>query len=391
MRNWKIMALAAAVSTGTALLASCGGSSDNKSSDATKSARAAAPLAAKALTVGALGSRAQDRMGRVNKSAPPAPTMSAAAPEQDLNSAVARFQRGSATNGTSARATSAQALAASICTSGKVTPSGDTLVYENCEYVIGDSLYFEDGTITYASVDSGDSSSFTFSAGTAQKPYVLRESKIGTMKTPIFEMSITADVTGTNSGKVCASVYNVGYSTSTVKMTGEFRVKEYSGTVANADFTLKAAGLSEAVSVAKFDTAKCDPLDVTVTENGSIALTDHVSGTDASMVASNLAMHSVVGMNTDMQKILTTSLTGTVDVKSPCFTGSLTFTTIEDIVQLMDDGEADGCPIAGKLALSGSVVGTVKYTATGGVEIDNGSDGTVDQTFKSCEDANICS
>ena len=250
---------------------------------------------------------------------------------------------------------------------------------------------FEDGTITYSSVDSADSSSFTFSAGTAQKPYVLRESKIGTMKTPIFEMSITADVTGTNAGKVCASVYNVGYSTSTVKMTGEFRVKEYSGTVANADFTLKAAGLSEAVSVAKFDTAKCDPLDVTVTENGSIALTDHVTSTEMSMAASNLAMHSAVGTNTNMQKILTTSLTGTVDVKSPCFTGSLTFTTIENIVQLMDGDEADGCPIAGKLALSGSVVGTVRYTATGGVEIDNGSDGTVDQTFKSCEDANICS
>jgi len=392
MRKWKVLALATAVTTGIALLASCGGS-DSNNSDATKSARAAAPLAAKALTVASLGSQVQNRSGRLNKTVAAAPAAHAA-PASGLNAAVARFQRGSNASALSARTNTAQALTASPCTTGTATTTGNTTVYENCTYSVGNMMYFEDGTITVASVDLADSSTFNFDAGTTTKPYVFRESILvnGTMSMPVFEMSATAKITGTNTGKTCASEYGTGYANSIMNMNGEFRIKEYSGTAINEDFMLKTSGLSEVVAVAKFDMAKCDPMDVTVTENGLVALTDNVNSVNnMSMSATNLVMHAVASTNTAMQDVLTTSLTGTVEVASSCFTGSLTFATIEPIVQVLDEGEVDECPIAGKLAFSGSAVGTIKYTVTGGVEIDNGSDGSVDQSFKSCEDADICS
>ncbi len=395
MRNWKIVALATAVSAGIALLASCGGSSDSNSSGATKSARAAAPLTAQALNVATTGLQVRGIAGS-HRAVAAASTTSVSAPEQGLNAAVARFQRSANTKAINARATTAQGVMppTPTCTTGTVTVTGDTRVYENCEYTDGDMKIFEDGTITITSVESADGITFTLEAGTAQKPYVYRQSMMmsGAMAMPVFEMSIMGNVKGTNTGLLCNSIdNNIGYPNSTMNMDGEFRIKGYSAGVATHDFMLKATDLSE-VMIAKLG-SDCMLTDVTITENGAIEWTDHLNNVNnMSMTATNLVMHSVTSMDTAaQQKTTRTTLTGTMDVKSSCFTGSLTFATIEDIVQVVDDSEFDSCPIAGKLAISGSAVVTVRYTATGGVEIDNGSDGTVDQTFKSCEDANICS
>lgn len=393
MRNWKVLALATVVSTSVALLAGCGSSSDSTSNGATKSARAAAPLAATALDTGTLVSQLQKRI-TLPRTVAATPATSGSTAGQGLNAAVARFQNSGNVSAMSARETTTQGFMASTCTTGKVTMTGNTRVYENCEYTQGNKMFFEDGTITLSSVGSGDSSTFTFDAGTAQKPYVYRESMMmtGAMAMLVFEVSVTATVTGTNSGKMCNGGSNVGYSNSTMNMTGEFRIKEYLASgVASTDRTLKAANLSEVVAV-KSDPNNCMPTDITVTENGSIELADHLNSADSmSMKATNLVMHSVESTNTAMQQILTMSLTGTMDVTSSCFSSSLTFATVENIVYMLDDGEIDSCPIAGKLAISGSVVSTIKFTATGGVEIDLGSDGTVDQTFKRCEEAGLCS
>lgn len=401
MRNWKTLAIATGVFTSIALLASCGGGGgdDKPGPGATKSVRAATPLASMALEAAALGSGAQKgSLGSFQTRMVAGASTTRGSSEQSLNAAVARFQRSLGVNTVRARSTATtQAIAPSECASGgSVAVNGDTLVYTNCEDIYGDVKFFQNGTITYTSVDQAMSGTFTYQAGAGTTPYVYRISIInGATTQPVVEVSMLADVTGTSTNNICenSTFGEIGYANSTMSMTGEFRFKTYENGALIADGTLKATDLTQVITVAAYDTDCITPTDITLTENGGIQFTDHLDATNnTSMTVSGLVMHSVTSTNTASQKILTTSLNGSMTVTSPCFTGSLTFATAEDIVEVLDPltGEADGCPIAGKLVISGSMVGTVKYTSTGGVQIDNGNDGTVDQSFDSCEDADVC-
>ena len=399
MRKWKMLVIAAGVSTSIALLAGCGGGGDGTPSPgASKSARTAAPLAGKALDAASFGSDAQGgSLGSPKSRMVAAARATQGSSERSLNAAVGRFQRSSGANAVGVRTASTKAITPSECLSGgSVAVNGNTLVYANCEDIYGNTKFFQNGTITYTSVDAATNGTFTYTAGAGTTPYVYRISIInGATTQPEFEMSMLADVTGTSSGNICNNPTSgeIGYANSTMSMTGEFRFKAYANGALITDDTLKATGLTAVITVATYDADCITPTNITLTESGAIALTDNLdSANNTSMTVSGLVMNSVTSTNAATQQILTTSLSGSMTVTSPCFTGSLTFSTVENIVEIIDPttGEADGCPIAGKLVISGSVVGTVKYTATGGVEIDNGSDGTVDQTFTSCEDADVC-
>ncbi len=66
--------------------------------------------------------------------------------------------------------------------------------------------------------------------------------------------------------------------------------------------------------------------------------------------------------------------------------GATTIVTVEPIVVV---GGAD-CPTAGKVRVTFSDgTSLVTYTATGGIEIDLGDDGSVDETFDSCDDTGL--
>lgn len=394
MRNWKMLAIAVGVSTSIALLASCGGGGgdDKPSPGATKSVRSAAPLADMALSAASFGAGAQGgSLGSPQARMVAAARTTRGSSEQSLNTAVARFQRSSART----RTVGTQAIAPSECASGgSVVVNGDTLVYTNCEDIYGDTKFFQNGTLTYTSDDLATSGTFAYKAGAGTTPYVYRISIInGATTQPEFEMSMLADVSGASTVNMCETTTEIGYANSTMSMTGEFRFKTYANGTLIADDTLKATGLTQVITVAAYDPDCITPTDLTLTENGEIQFTDHLDATNnTSMKVSGLVLHSIISTNTANQKILTTSMSGSMTVTSPCFTGSITFATVENIVEVLDPltEEADGCPIAGKLVISGSVVGTVTYTSTGGVQIDNGSDGTVDQAFESCDDADVC-
>ena len=101
-------------------------------------------------------------------------------------------------------------------------------------------------------------------------------------------------------------------------------------------------------------------------------------------------------MNVDSLMVTKTAVTGgdafeidgTVTiVDSACFSGSLLFDTTTPL--FFPDGEAV-CPVSGEIDITGAVTGTVTYTAGGGIDIDEGSDGSVDQSFDDCEDAEAC-
>lgn len=68
--------------------------------------------------------------------------------------------------------------------------------------------------------------------------------------------------------------------------------------------------------------------------------------------------------------------------------GATTIVTVDPIVVV---GGAD-CPTAGKVRVTfADGTSSVTYTSTGGIEIDLGDDGSVDETFGSCDDSGLAS
>lgn len=48
------------------------------------------------------------------------------------------------------------------------------------------------------------------------------------------------------------------------------------------------------------------------------------------------------------------------------------------------------CTTFGEIKVSGDLTGTITNTSTGGVEIDNSGDGSVDEKYGSCSEAQSC-
>jgi hypothetical protein len=84
------------------------------------------------------------------------------------------------------------------------------------------------------------------------------------------------------------------------------------------------------------------------------------------------------------------SMNGTITVTSDCASGTFTISTPagdEPFIPL--DGP---CPVDGTiLVASGGTTTAVTFTSTGGVQIDEGNNGSIEQTFDDCEDSEVCS
>src|SRR5581483_3842067 len=82
------------------------------------------------------------------------------------------------------------------------------------------------------------------------------------------------------------------------------------------------------------------------------------------------------------------TLAGTIALTSPCASGTYTMTTESPL--FFPKGAA--CPVEGKVLIAGGGMTTsVTATSTGGVNIDEGNDGTIDKTFETCDGSDLCS
>jgi hypothetical protein len=80
------------------------------------------------------------------------------------------------------------------------------------------------------------------------------------------------------------------------------------------------------------------------------------------------------------------SLSGAFAIESSCHSTMISLSTVTP-VRVSDGGY---CSTAGSLAIDGDIKASISYTGTGGIEIDNGSDGTIETAFASCADSNAC-
>lgn len=84
------------------------------------------------------------------------------------------------------------------------------------------------------------------------------------------------------------------------------------------------------------------------------------------------------------------SMSGTISVDTDCSSGTFTISTpAGDEPFIPEDGS---CPTDGRFVVtSGSTTAAVIFTSTGGVQIDEGNDGSIEQTFDDCEASDVCS
>ncbi len=140
--------------------------------------------------------------------------------------------------------------------------------------------------------------------------------------------------------------------------------------------------LGSAMTVSSIDPITCEPSDYGVTETGSFALVDNLDVTkNFSLVISSsdplvLTVTSATGGEN-------TSVSGTFTVTSDCFTGTLTVATTTPLFT----PTGASCPTSGVITVTGDVIGTVTYTSTGGVHVD---DGTTTHDYTDCNEAEAC-
>lgn len=86
-------------------------------------------------------------------------------------------------------------------------------------------------------------------------------------------------------------------------------------------------------------------------------------------------------------------LTGTVTITSACVNGTFTITTPTPIFYPNSNSGEEVCPTAGVMVISGEGGTSTKitYNAGGSVSIDEGNDGSAEQTFPNCEALDVCS
>lgn len=138
----------------------------------------------------------------------------------------------------------------------------------------------------------------------------------------------------------------------------------------------------------------CTPGANTMTLNGGTTSTNNVNSESDVVTFTNFTMvmtpdtREINGVETDGD---TLSLNGTIEISSSC-TDATTFTITTPAGEEPFVPEDGSCPVDGKFIITngGNTVAVI-YTSTGGVQIDEGNNGSIDDTFASCDDAEgIC-
>lgn len=135
----------------------------------------------------------------------------------------------------------------------------------------------------------------------------------------------------------------------------------------------------------------CTPGANTITLNGGTTTTNSVNSQNDVVTFTNFTMvltpetRVINGVETDGD---TLSLNGTIEISSSCTDDTIfTITTTAGEEPFIPE-EGDSCPLDGRFIISngGSTVAVI-YTSTGGVQIDEGNNGSIDDSFASCDDA----
>ena len=274
-----------------------------------------------------------------------------------------------------------------MMTSGTTTTSTHT--YDNCieSYTdpdLGETVQtLTNGTIVFE--DSGQS--FSMKMGTSTTPYYMKITLLST-GTVFEESTATLTYTGVadpTSAVTCSTAFgsSTEYAKMTITMDGNMHSKGtdesgvYDDTVVATAFKLDMTNTIDAIT--------CDMTGGTIEESGALSYTNNLDSSDNISMTISVATPVTMIWNSAPGGE-TSTIAGTMNVATSCFSGSLTLATP---TPMFFPSETD-CPTAGEVTVSGSVNGSVVYTSTGGVQIKDSS-GAVVETYSSCDDIEVCS
>ncbi|MBI3803638.1 MAG: hypothetical protein HY282_07720 [Nitrospirae bacterium] len=269
-----------------------------------------------------------------------------------------------------------------VTTDDNNTPSNflddtTTSTYDNCT---------ESGTVTNGSLattflDNGLGLTFTYSN------YVIHSTFSGS----ISETAITGGLTFHSTTGTCgfegSSFTDNLTLTSKVDQTGDgtFEVN-----------TALAVNLTMTITEAHDAAPACTPGATTVDLNGGTRITSSSAAANQEVTFTDFKMvltPTTRTINNVDTKGETLSLNGAIAISSGC-TGSaattFTISTPEGEEPFVPKGKS--CPVSGRFLIAhGSSLLAVIYTPTGGVQVDEGNNGSIDTTFTSCKEAGLCS
>ncbi|MBI3607541.1 MAG: hypothetical protein HY207_06225 [Nitrospirae bacterium] len=143
----------------------------------------------------------------------------------------------------------------------------------------------------------------------------------------------------------------------------------------------------------EYDTTSCDDTTMTLTANGALSAVDNLDTThhnDFSAILTDFTLTETPATHDGVSGTEVT-MNGTVSVTSDCEAGTFTFTIATKTTLFEPDSSASGCPTEGEVVVSGGgATVSVIATSTGGVQFDLGGDGTIEEEFADCNDADIC-
>jgi hypothetical protein len=144
--------------------------------------------------------------------------------------------------------------------------------------------------------------------------------------------------------------------------------------------------------IQEYDTTDCHETTMTVTANGPLSAVDHVDTTghnDFSAILTDFKLTETPATHDGVSGTEVT-MNGAISVTSDCETGTFTVATTTPVFE--PDSSASGCPTEGEVLVSGGgATVSVIATATGGIQFDEGDDGSIEEEFADCNEADICS
>lgn len=355
-----------------------GGGGGTTTATGTKSASAGATAAQQAVLVGKVGlsSLASGaKAPKLNKSN-----------GGDFNALIASFTKD--LNGyrtkVAAFAPTTTALTCNVSGSGSGTydsATGDiTATYVKCinTDTATNVTEYQDGTVTISFSQTSFSFKFT--------NYIQRKTR-ATNGLLLSENVSNVTMSGTSSGTSLSCGTKTLQNTFSVTMDGTISNKEDTDTDGTLDVNNSATitGLSQTVAINAIDSISCEPTDSTIITSGGISLTDNIQTNDS--ISMNIAAANpltITAKTVTGGENITTS--GTFSITSSCFSGSLTIATPTAVFY----PTGSESPTSGKIVITGDITGTITYTSTGDVQVDERSDGTVDKTYSSGTPIEAC-
>ena len=311
----------------------------------------------------------------------------------DLKASVAGFYKGLKAY----RAKAISPLTDIPCDSGSahidITPTGIELTFTDCQDSLGDELEYTDGIISFSETPTGFT--LTITGHTTGTGFTSRRTR--TSDGSLVEEDITdLTVTGTF-GVTTIDCGGVPFSDSiTMVIDGAFSFEaDFDGDgMLDEDLDESVDSLSLSMTVSQISAPDsfgvCEPTDFTVSIFGAFAEMDNLDP-DFSFSVSMSSSNPLTITWMEVTGGVELTINGSLTVSDSCFTGSITLVTTTPLFFPDTGSEDDGidCPSSGVITVTGTWTGTITYTS-GGVDIDNGSDGTVDETLSDCEDAATC-